>query len=114
MKLKFSALKAFLLLGVTAAQGAVGATVTIPFFTIGGTSVSSSANFHFRVLGVGLPECTLGFMFVDQADDGAKVKIGNLMSAYSTGKRVSAVAELVDYYGDGRMFCKVVEFTVLD
>ena len=114
MKLKFNAIKAFVLLGVTAAPGAFGATITIPNFKIPGTSVSSPANFHFRVQGVTAPECTFGFMFVDQADEGAKVKIANLMSAYYAGKTVSAVAELVNYYGDGRTFCKVVEFTVLN
>ncbi len=90
------------------------AYIAIPYFKITSTSVSGPHNFHFRVSGVTTPECTFGFVFVDEADQGAKVKIANLMSAYYTGKRVGVLVDPVNYYGDGRTFCQVIEFQVAD
>ena len=96
--MKAKILKVFLLLGIAIAPCAFGATISLPPAKILATSVSGPNNFHFRVEGVTTtPECTYGFIFVDEADAGAKVKIANLMSAYYTGKKVRAEVDPVNY-----------------
>lgn len=86
---------------------------TVGPFTINEIFVSNADNMYFRVIGTdhAVTHCTNGGYqsYVGATDSGAKMKMSALMAAYLSGSSVSLTTEAVDFYGNGQIFCHIIE-----
>ncbi|MGD8914754.1 MAG: hypothetical protein PVI97_17580 [Candidatus Thiodiazotropha sp.] len=85
------------------------------WFTISRIFVSSASNMHFRVGGMeSIDDCTNGktWAYVNESDSGASAKISTLLSAHAAGKNVRLYVSPTDVYGNGKVYCHVVELQV--
>ena len=100
------------LLSVSAASALAQTQQQSGFFVINGLEVSYANNMHFRVIGmspVGACGAGTNWAYVDEADSGAEGKIATLLAAYLAGKQVNLVIAPTNYYGNGQMFCHILE-----
>ncbi len=85
------------------------------WFKINQVFVSSGNNLYFRVYGMAsMSYCPDGpaWAYVDEKDSGEKGKISTLLSAYAAGKDVYLKVEPKDFYGNGKIFCHILELGV--
>jgi hypothetical protein len=84
------------------------------WFAITGVYLSQAGNMTLRVNGMpaitGCP-ASPNWAYVDEGDSGSKEKVAALLTAYAAGKTVNLLIAPINYYGDGQMFCHIIEFS---
>jgi hypothetical protein len=96
--------------------GTAQATEWTPYAKVSSTFVSSGTNMYFRVIGPVSTQCPdhSNWAYINESDSGAKGKIATLLTAYALGKNVRLFVEPKDFYGNGAVYCHVLEVQVTD
>ena len=103
------------LLFLSCMSGVVNAAEWTPYARVFSTYVSAGTNMYFRVFGPVSTQCPSPqntWAYINELDSGAKGKIATLLMAHASGKDVRYYVEPVDFYGNGTIYCHILEVQV--